>query len=435
MLNIKPKEATAIVNALNGGVVPSVGIQYITVGRSEEIKSGLKSIEEVKSGNSVVKFWIGDYGSGKSFMLHLLKTVALKQNMVVAMADFTPERRLYDNDRRAVAIYSKLIESLSTQTKQDGSALQIILEKWIDQVMIDTAQELKISVTDIRSPQYKVQIQNNIVKTINKITEVGGYEFGIVVTKYFEGYLEDNSNLVKHALRWLKGEYTTRTDAKNDLGVREIIDDQNYYDMLKNLAKFFVHIGYTGLMINLDEAINLYKIAQSNIREKNYEKILMIYNDCLQGKSSNLFVNFGGTKDFLENERRGLFSYQALKSRLEGNKFETTDARDFAQPVIYLYPLSHEEIFVLLKKLKEIFDFNFNVNIEINDEDIRLFMENVFNKPGTDKYLTPREVIKGFLDILSILRQNPTLDKKKIIKSSEVQPAEPNGDIDSIEEI
>jgi len=435
MNNIKPKESTAIINALSGGVVPNVGIQYITVGRSEEINAGLKSMEEVQNGNSVVKFWVGDYGSGKSFMLHLLKTIALKQNMVVAMADFSPERRLYDNDRRAVAIYSKLIESLSIQTKQDGDALQIILEKWIEQVMADTAQELNVPITEIRDQKYKTPIQNNIVKTINKITEVGGYEFGLVVTKYFEGYLEDNSTLTKCALRWLRGEYTTKTDAKNDLGVREIIADQNYYDMLKNLAKFFVHIGYAGLMINLDEAINLYKIVQSNVREKNYEKILMIYNDCLQGKTSNLFINFGGTKDFLENERRGLFSYPALKSRLEGNQYETTFARDFAQPVIYLYPLSHEEIFVLLQKLKEIFDFNFGVNINILDEDIKLYMEGVFNKPGTDKYLTPREVIKGFLDILSIMRQNPSLDKKEIIKSTEVKPAEPSGDIDSIEVI
>lgn len=214
------------------------------------------------------------------------------------------------------------------------------------------------------------------------------------------------------------------------------VNDLNYYDMLKNFCRLFVSIGYSGFMINLDEAVNLYKISTANMRAKNYEKVLTIFNDCFQGKVSNLFINMAGTKEFLENERRGLFSYDALKTRLETNKYESSGVRDLAQPVIKLVPLDHNEIFVLLKKLKEIFDFNFQVDIDINEEDIHSFMEEMFNKPGAQEFLTPREVIRDFLNVLSILRQNPVADKKSLINDIEVIDERPNDYlVDGIEEL
>jgi hypothetical protein len=424
--NIKPKEATAIINSLLGGVVPRIGVQHITVGRSEEIEAFLKALEDVKNGHSMVKFWIGDYGSGKSFILHLLNTVALKQKFVVATADFTPDNRLYSNDGKATVLYSTIMDNIAIQTKPEGGALSTLLEKWIEQVITNTASENNISLLDIRTEKYFKLILDNIIKTVNELTDVGSFDLGIVIIKYYEGFINGDELLRRNALKWLKGEYTTKTEARQDLGIREIINDQNYYDMLKNLSKLFVNIGYNGFMINLDEAINLYKISTSAIREKNYEKILTIYNDCFQGKVSNLFINFAGTKEFLENERRGLFSYQALKSRLETNKFETIEIRDFAQPVIRLMPLDNNEIFVLLKKLKEVFDINYKINIDINDNDILLFMEEIFNKPGANEFLTPREVIRDFLNILSIFRQNPTLDKKKLFGEIEIKDERPN---------
>lgn len=435
--NIKPKEATSIVNSLVGGVVPKIGVQHITVGRTEEIEAFITALNDVKNGHSIAKFWIGDFGSGKSFMLHLLNTVALKQKFVVANADFTPDNRLYANDGKSVLLYSAIMDNIAIQTKPEGGALQTLLEKWIEQVISKTAQEKNISLVDIRNEEYLGLIQNTIMKTINEITEVGGFDFGSVVVKYYEGYIKNDELLRRNALKWLKGEYKTKTEARQDLGVREIINDQNFYDMLKNFCKLFVSMGYSGFMINLDEAINLYKISTSVMREKNYEKILAIYNDCFQGKISNLFINFAGTKEFLENERRGLFSYQALKSRLQTNKFETQAIRDFAQPVIKLTPLDHNEIFVLLKKLKLIFDFNYKTEIKISDEEISAFMEEMFNKPGASEFLTPREVIRDFLNILNIIRQNPDVDKKQLFGDIEIEDERPNdlNILDSIEEI
>lgn len=435
--NIKPKEETSIINSLVSGVVPKIGVQHITVGRTEEIEAFITSLNDVKNGHSLVKFWIGDFGSGKSFMLHLLNTVALKQKFVVSNADFTPDNRLYANDGKSVLLYSAIMDNISIQTKPEGGALQTLLEKWIEQIITKTAEESGISLVDIRNEEHLPLIQNSIMKMINEITDVGGFDFGSVIVKYYEGYIKGDELLRRNALKWLKGEYKTKTEARQDLGVREIVNDQNFYDMLKNFCKLFVSMGYSGFMINLDEAINLYKISTSQMREKNYEKILTIYNDCFQGKVSNLFINFAGTKEFLENERRGLFSYQALKSRLQTNKFETLEVRDYAQPVIKLTPLDHNEIFVLLKKLKMIFDYNYKSDINISDEDISAFMEEMFNKPGASEFLTPREVIRDFLNILNILRQNPEVDKKKMFGEIEIEDERPNdlAILDTIEEI
>lgn len=434
--NLKPKEATSIINSLVGGVVPKLGIQYIAVGRSEEIEAVLKSLDEVKNGQSLVKFWIGDFGSGKSFMLHLLNTVALKQKFVVAGADFTPDNRLYSTDGKGVALYAAIMDNLSIQTMPQGGALSTLLEKWIQQVIIKTAEENNMNPADLRSEQHIGLVKNNMINTINDITESGGFDFGSVIMKYYEGYIKNDGQLTRNALKWLKGQYKTKTEARQDLEVREIITDLNYYDMLKNFCKLFVSMGYSGFMVNLDEAINLYKISTSVMREKNYEKVLSVYNDCFQGKVTNFFINIAGTKDVLENERRGFFSYDALKTRLQTNKFETGGIRDFAQPVIRLMPLNNNEIFVLLKKLKDIFDFNYGVQLNIADEDIRKFMEDIYNKPGAAEFLTPREVIRDFLNILNIIRQNPDADKEKLFGELQIADERPDESAtDNIEEL
>ncbi|MCD7977232.1 MAG: ATP-binding protein [Tannerellaceae bacterium] len=435
--SIKPKEATEIINSLLGGTVPRTGVQHIAVGRDEEIAAMVEAMEDVKNGHNHMKFWIGDFGSGKSFMFHLLKTIALKQKFVVASADFTPDNRLYSNDGKGGALFSALMDNISIQTRPDGGALQTLLEKWIDQMIVRTAQQHSIPLTEIRSAQYLPLIQDTIFQTINTITETGGFEFGTVVMKYYEGYINEDESLRRNALKWLKGEYKTKTEARQDLGVREIINDLNFYDMLKNFTKLFVSIGYAGFMINLDEAINLYKISTSTMREKNYEKLLTIYNDCYQGKVGHMFINVAGTREFLENERRGLYSYHALKTRLETNKYAVDGIKDFAQPVIRLLPINHNEIFVLLKNLKHIFDQHYKVDMPVNEEDIAAFMEDIYNKPGAEEFLMPREVIREFLHILSVLRQNSHITLAQLVGEVQIKDERPGSMelLDSIQEL
>lgn len=434
--NIKPKEATEIINSLLSGTVPRIGVRYIAVGRDDEIAAVVAALEDVKNGHNVMKFWIGDFGSGKSFMFHLMKTVGLKQKFVVTGADFTPDNRLYSNDWKGVSLYTALMDNISIQTKPEGGALPTLLEKWIEQVIDQTATENSILLSEIRNDPYLSLIQSNILKTINEITETGGFDFGTVVMKYYEGYVKNDESLRRNALKWLKGEYRAKTEARQDLGVREVINDLNYYDMLKNFTKLFVSIGYNGFMINLDEAINLYKISTSVMREKNYEKILTIYNDCYQGKVSHMFINIAGTREFLESERRGLYGYNALKTRLEVNKYAIGGIKDFAQPVVRLLPIDHNEIFVLLKNLKRIFDYNYKIELCVADRDIEKFMEEIYNKPGASEFLMPREVIREFLNILSVLRQNSGLTFGQLVGEVQVKDERPQDDLlNSIEEL
>lgn len=417
---VKPKEATAIINSLISGVVPKIGVQHITVGRSNEVEMIIQALEEVKNGHSMMKCWIGDFGSGKSFMMHLLNTVALKQKFVTTTSDFTPHIRLYSNDGKAQALYASLMDNIAIQTKPEGGALHILLEKWIEQVIMQTASDNRIPLTEIRTPPHFTLIQNGIMKTVNEITETGGFDFGLAIVKYYEGFITGDDNLRKNALRWLKGEYTTKTEARKELGVSDIVNDRNYYDMLKNFCHLFVNIGYSGLVVNLDEAINLYKITNPGMRQKNYETLLSMYNDCFQGKIEHLFINVAGTTQVLDDEQKGFYSYDALKTRLKVNKFETIELRDYAQPVIRLMPLSHDEIFVLLYNLRDIFNFNYQTEIDFTDKDIHSFMEEIYNKPGASEFLTPREVIRDFLNILNILRQNPKANKKKLVEDIKI---------------
>jgi hypothetical protein len=419
-IKIKPKEATAVINSLLGGVVPKMGVQHITVGRLNEVATFVKALDEVKNGHGIMKFWVGDFGSGKSFMLHLLNTTALKQRFVVATTDFTPHTRLYSNDGKAQALYASLMNNIAIQTKPEGGALPVLLEKWIENILLKTAAAHQISPTEIRNPQYFNLIGQTIIQTLNEITDTGAFDFGLAVLKYYEGFIRQDDSLKNNALRWLKGEYATKTEARKDLGMSEIVNDRNYYEMLKNFCRLFVSIGYSGFVINLDEAVNLYKIQNPGMRQKNYEQLLRIYNDCFQGKIEHLYINIAATTDSLTDSEKGLYGYEALKTRLQVNKFETAALRDYAQPVVRLMPLNHDEIFVLLKKLKTIFDINYHSQVDFSYKDIRDFMEEMYNKPGASEFLTPREVIRDFLNILNIIRQNPTSDKKKLIAEIQI---------------
>lgn len=407
LAGLKPKESSSIINALQGGVVPRVGIQHMLVGRAREADAIIKSLENVASGNSEVRFWIGDFGSGKSFMLQLIETLALRTNFVVSTVDFTPVNRLYSSDGKARALYSEIITKILVQTDQDGNALMSILDQWIEKIIGQIVKSKQIDFDDLTKPENSDLVTDKIIETTRRFSSSGGFEFGQAISKYYAGYASGNTALQESALRWLRGQYTAKTDSLRELGIREIINDSNYYEMLKNFAELFVAVGYQGFVINLDEAINLYKIPQSQTRNTNYEQILNIYNDCTQRKAKNLFINFGGTPSFLEDERRGLFSYSALKGRLSFGRFEESDFVDLSQPVIYLQPLSQEDIFTLLSKLKTIFEQHYGVTIACTREHITRYMEGQLNRPGAEEFLTPRKVIREFLQILNISRQNP----------------------------
>lgn len=434
---LKTKESSSIINALQGGVVPRRGIQHMLVGRGKETDAIIESLENVARGNSEVRFWIGDFGSGKSFVLQLIETLALKTNFVASTVDFTPVNRLYASDGKAQALYSEIITKLITQTNQDGNALTTILDQWIEALMSKIVTEFQVDFDSLTNKENRHLVVEKIIDTTKKFGSPSSFGFGQAIAKYYEGYANNDTALQESALRWLKGQYTAKTDSLRELGIREIITDSNYYDMLKNFARLFVSIGYKGFVINLDEAVNLYKIPQGKTRDKNYERILSIYNDCLQGRADSMFVNFGGTRRFLEDERRGLFSYEALKGRLSFGKFEqTSDLVDLSQPVIYLKPLQQEDIFTLLSKLKIIFEQHYNVTVSCKRDHIITFMEGELNRPGSAEFLTPRQVIRDFLQILNLARQNSNTSIEILLETmfgEQVAITRDNGDHDNDE--
>ncbi len=160
----------------------------------------------------------------------------------------------------------------------------------------------------------------------------------------------------------------------------------------------------------LDEMVNLYKLNSSQARNNNYEQILRIFNGVLQGRAENIGFVLGGTPEFLMDTRRGLYSYEALQSRLAENSFANSELRDLSGPVIRLQNLTQEELYVLLHNIRHIFAGGDTDKYMIPDEAIKAFMEHCANRIGSAYFQTPRTSIKAFVDLLSLLEQHP--DKK-----------------------
>ena len=407
------REAKTILNSLSAGVVPRTGLRHISVGRLPEVAALKSDLDHNREGGATVRFVIGRYGSGKSFLLQLMRTYALESKFVVADADFSPERRLFGSGDEAIATYRELMKNLSTQTRPDGNALPTIIEKWISGIQTNVAAENNL---EHGSPQFVSEVKNRIVSTLNEIQElVHGFDFGSVLAAYYQGYSDNNEELKTSAIRWLRGEFSTKTEAFAALKVRSIIDSDNYYDYLKVLAVFFKKIGYAGLVVCLDEAAYLYKITNSVSRNNNYEAILSIVNDCLQGKAAHIGFLIGGTPEFLEDQRRGLFSYEALRSRLAANRFLGEGLQDFTGPVLKLSSLTAEEIFVLLQKIRDIHGDQATTAVKMTDQDIHAYMEETLRRIGAREFTTPRELVREFVNLLNLLVQYPDKTWQEIV--------------------
>ena len=412
-MSITKREAKTILTSLSAGVVPRTGLRHISVGRLPEVAALKSDLDHNREGGATVRFVIGRFGSGKSFLLQLMRTYALESKFVVADADFSPERRLFGSGDEAIATYRELMKNLSTQTRPDGNALPTIIERWISGIQTSVATE---SGLDHGSPEFVSQVKSRILGTLNDMQElIHGFDFGSVLAAYYQGYAENNEELKSSALRWMRGEYGTKTEAYAALKIRTIIDSDNFYDYLKVFAIFFRKIGYSGFTVCLDEAAYLYTITNSVSRKNNYEAILSIINDCLQGKAAHIGFIFGGTPEFLEDQRRGLFSYEALRSRLAGNRFLGEGLQDFTGPVIKLSSLTAEEIFVLLQKIREIHQSQAAAPVKMTDQDIHAYMEETLRRMGAREFTTPRELVREFVNLSNLLDQYPEKTWQEIV--------------------
>ena len=409
--------AQTILNSLKGGVVPRIGLPYIAVGRKNEIQALLHDVDIIAEGGASFRFIVGRYGSGKSFLLQTIRNYVMDRGFIVVDADLSPERRLQGTRGQGLATYRELIGNLSTKTKPEGGALTLVLDRWISSVQTQAMQETGFTPED---PALTGAVDQKIYAVTSAVSEmVHGFEFARLLSLYYHAYLEGDDDTKGKVVRWFRGEYTLKREAREDLGVNIIITDDDWYEYLKLFAVFFRLTGYTGMMIMIDELVNLYKIPNAITRQYNYEKLLTMYNDTLQGKARYLGILMGATPQAVEDKRRGLYSYEALRSRLTEGKFSRPGARDLLAPVIRLEPLTPEEMLVLCEKLADMHAGLYGYQRTLSTEDLAKFIELEFGRIGADQNITPREVIRDFIELLDLLYQNPALTMEELLQSDE----------------
>lgn len=405
-----------LLTSLAAGVVPRVGAPYIAIGRADEISSLLDNLDDVRQGGAACRFLIGRYGSGKSFLIQLIRGNALERDFITADADLAPERRLTGGGGAGLATYRELMKNLASKTSPDGGALPTILSRYFTSVK----SELAASGIFPEDERFEAELKQRVYAMLFELEgDVGGFDFARVLGEYYSASFADDSEKKSACLRWLRGEFSTKTEAKAALGfsVSTIIDDDNWYDFIKLQARLFVRLGYAGFVIFIDECVNLYKIPNRISREANYEKILAIFNDTLQGKAQNLAVIFGGTPQFLEDTRRGLFSYDALRSRLADSRFTELGLRDLSSPVIRLRSLSDNELLALVHRLAKLYAQREGLaDSPISRDDIELFMREALARAGSEEMITPREIIRDFLTLLNIMKDNPEISFSALVK-------------------
>jgi len=419
MTKIPPRIANILINSLKGGVVPRVGLEYITVGRAQEISAILHDIDLISDGGASFRFIVGKYGSGKSFLLQTIRNYATAKGFAVVDADLSPERRFSGTKGQGLATYKELIQNLSTKSKLDGGALPLVLERWISGIQTQVKTD-----TNLEGDAFLAEVEKRIYALTGQLEGmVNGFEFAKAVILYWKAYRENDAALKSNVLRWFRGEYPTRKEAKADLDINFIVTDETWYDFLKIFAMFLVGAGYQGLLVIVDELVNIFKIPNSISRNNNYEKILTMYNDVLQGKAKHIGFLMGGTPQCIEDKYRGVFSYEALRSRLAEGHFATDDIKDLSAPIIRLTMLNQEEMYVLVEKLRDIHAGLFNYTPILKHEDLLYFLTVEYNRVGAETHITPREIIRDFIELVNILHQNPQKTVADILGSNSFEMA------------
>ena len=415
-MKIPKRIAQTLINSLKGGVVPRVGLPYITVGRKEEIDALLHDVDMIADGGASFRFIVGKYGSGKSFLLQTIRSYVMAKNFVVVDADLSPERRLQGTRGQGLATYKELIRNMSTKTKPEGGALPLILDRWISSVQQEVMVSAGLSVTD---PGLNKAVEARIAQVVCSLNEmVHGFDFARLLTVYYRAGLAGDEGTKAKVLKWFRGEYGTKSEAKQELGVNIIITDDDWYEYLKLFACFLTQAGYAGLLVLIDELVNIYKIPNAITRQYNYEKILTMYNDAMQGKAHHLGFLLGGTPQCMEDPRRGVYSYEALRSRLAEGHF-SAGYKDLLSPVIRLQPLTNEEMLILVEKLADIHAQLYDYPQIVGQQDMVDFIEIEFGRIGADSHITPREVIRDFIEVLDIVYQNPEVKVRQLLGSDD----------------
>ena len=412
-VEIHRKKREAILSSLRSGVVPHIGLEYIQVGRYHETQALLKDLDTISDGGASVRFILGQYGSGKTFFLNLIKTLAVEKKLVVVNADITNDHRLCGAGGKGRALYAHLMKNMSTRSSREGGALDSILENFISS--LNNEENDKDSINS--SLQYKIK-----KRITNICTQVNAYDFASILNIYYLAYQSNNDYRKNNVLRWLRAGFTTKSEANAELGVKSTIDDHNIIDYLKLMAHFVRMAGYKGLIVNIDEMGVLTNNLSSTIaRKANYEIILRIVNDCLQGDAESIGFIFAGVDEFIDDPKRGLYSYEALASRLERNPYLRDGLINYSGPVIRLKNLTPDEIHLLLYRIRFVFAGGDPQKYIVPDEAITTFMARSNNTLGSEYYRTPREAVKSFVSFLDLVDQNKDVPWNDILKNVKIE--------------
>lgn len=408
--------AAAVLNSLKGGVVPRVGLEYITVGRRNEISALLQDVAIIENGGAAVRFIEGKYGSGKTFMMHALRNHVMEKNFVVTDVELSVDKRLVGNKGQGLATYRELIRNMSTSACPESGALQVILNKWISNVENEVVQKDGLTPGN---EAFDIKVSQRIYDITNAMeSKVNGFDFGRVLAAYYKGKRTGREELQRNAFRWLCGEYRTKTEAKTDLGVNLIVTDENWYDFMKLFADFVVRAGYAGLYICMDELANIYEIPSKVGRDYNYSRLLSIYNDALQGLANNLGIIISVTKEAMEDPVKGVYSFEPLRTRIEDRRREKdgiVPLMDMAAPIIHLSPLNPGEMYVLLEKLTQLHEVVYDYESKFEHDDFIYFLKTEYAKCKNAREITVREMVRNYITLLNLSQQHQNKTKEEIL--------------------
>ena len=404
--NIPKRTLITMMNALSSGVVPRRGLEYIAVGRRKETETFVNDLADTAEGGGAFRFISGRFGNGKSFMTQMIRNYAMDRRFVVMDADLAINRRLTGNKREGQNTFMELIRNMAVRARPDGGALELILQTWLDSVAEETGRD---SAT---------KMEKALRTKLSELSDMTFYQdfVKVMLAYWWSISTEDEDN---PALRWLKGEYTMKSEARRDLGVSVIIDDSNWYDFIKMWARFVKIAGYSGLVVFIDEGVILYKLPSKISRSNNYERLLTMFNDIMQGKSSYLSMYVCGTPDFIEDQNRGLYSYEALRSRLVAGRYEN-GYDNYLGPVINLRPLTNEEVYVLLQTLRDLYEQRNGIQTGLTDEMLETYLRTVMSNSISSEMITPREITRDFISLMDTLRQNDGLTFDKLVRERKV---------------
>lgn len=408
-----------IMNSLGGGTVPKEGLGYITVGRSQEIDSLLRDTEVIQDGGATFRFVVGDYGSGKTFLLQTIKEYCVKNDFIVAEVDLSPDRSLIGTSKKqkGLATYRELMANVSNKANQSGRALSKVIESWVNKMFERAAIELSSNPTG--ETNIERIAENLMLQDCAKLQTLAyGFEFSQALKLFWKASrtADMNEKLTgqESVLRWFRGEFTTNQESKRELGINATVQDENWFDYVILWAQFFVLAGYKGFIVLIDEMVNIYKAASKVTRQNNYEKMLLMYNSCLQGKAENLGIIMGGIPMSIYDKNRGVFSYEAMRSRLSTGVYQDPSIINMMTPIIKVLPLTKEEMYVLLEKLASIHSELYEYEMVITEDEMMDFVKLAYLKRETS-FITPRTMIRDFIQILDVKKQNPDKGVRDIL--------------------